>query len=81
MHKQLVIPTERALVATTNALNKGESVEVALARATESMWSTVGTIMLIIALPLVAGIAIKTDRARSKPRGKRSRLNDGMLGN
>ena len=57
----------------------GESVEVAQFRATESMWATVGTIMLIIALPVVAGIAVKTDRAKSKPRGKRSKANDGML--
>ena len=57
----------------------GESVEVAVARATETMWDTVGLIMLIILMPVVVGIALKTDRAKSRPRGKRDKRNDGML--
>ena len=45
-------------------------------RAQDSMWEAVGTLFLILTLPVVVGIAVKMDRARARPRGKRQKEND-----
>lgn len=57
----------------------GDSEEQLLARAADSMWDTLGSIILLLTLPVVVGIAIKVDRSKSVPRGKRDKRNDGML--
>lgn len=49
----------------------GEAVEVAVARATESAWSTLGLIVVLLILPFVAGIAVKYDRQRRLPSPKK----------
>ena len=58
----------------------GESVEVAVARATESMWDTVGLILILLIIPFVVGIAVKIDRKKSRS-GKRDKANDKFRSN
>ena len=48
----------------------------AAARANEEMWNTLGLIILILFIPVVAGVAVKTDRAGRLPRGKRDKTLD-----
>ena len=60
----------------SSGLFEGDTVYIdadAAVRAAEEMWDTLGLLLLILIMPVVVGLAVRTDRAGRVPRGKRDK--------